>query len=227
MMETTMHCMNRLLCATALALAQALATPAAGAAVLQTLGAGTAVGVTTNAAHFELNTALASDWVEDGLLFHASGYGANNGCGYAGADCYDAVSDLSPAFAGNYMATSGANAYVSVRRADGADFYRIEFAAASGYLALNGYWATYHDGLRTDSGNFSAARGAILGLVDGAGFDEVRYFAFSAPNRQAGYSAPALDEVRIGLPEPASPALCVAALAGMAAVLRRRKRKYA
>ena len=102
----------------------------------------------------------------------------------------------------------------------------IEFAAGSGYLALNGYWATYADGLRTGSGNFSAPRGAVLGLAAADGFDEVRYFAFSTPNRQAGYSAPALDEVRVGLPEPASPALCAAALLGMAAV-RRRKRKYA
>jgi hypothetical protein len=226
-METTMHFKNRLLCAAALTLAEVLASPGAGASVLQSLGAGTAVGVTTNAAHFELNTALANDWVEDGLLFHASGYGANNGCGYAGVDCYDAVSELSPAFSGNYLATSGMNAYISVRRADGADFHRIEFAAGSGYQALNGYWATYADGVRTGSGNFSAPRGAVLGLADGNGFDEVRYFAFSAANRQSGYSAPALDEVRVGLPEPASPALCAAALAGMAAVLRRRKRKYA
>jgi MYXO-CTERM domain-containing protein len=142
-------------------------------------------------------------------------------------DCYDAVSELSPAFSGNYFATSGTNAYISVRRADGADFYRIEFAAGSGYQALNGYWATYADGQRTGSGNFSSPRGAILGLVDGNGFDEVRYFAFSTANRQAGYSAPALDEVRVGLPEPTSPALWAAALAGMAAALRRRKRKYA
>jgi hypothetical protein len=226
MMETAMHHMNRLLCAAALILAGALATSGAGAAVLQTLGAGTAVGVATNTAHFDLDTTLANDWVEDGLSFHFSGYGANNGCGFAGVDCYDAVSDLSPAFAGNYLATSGMNAYISVRRADGADFYRIEFAAGSGYQALNGYWVTYDDGRRTGSGNFSAPRGAILGLVDANGFDEVRYFAFSTANRQAGYSAPALDEVRIGLPEPASPALCVAALAGMGVVLRS-KRKYA
>jgi hypothetical protein len=217
MMETTMHFMNRLLCASALA----LAAQGAGATVQQTLGAGTAVGVTTNAAHFGLNTTLANDWVEDGLLFHFSGYGANNGCGYAGVDCYDAVSDLSPAFSGNYMATSGMNAYISVRRADGSRFVGIEFAAGSGYQALNGYWATYDAGLRTGSGNVSAPRGAVLGLLDAAGFDEVRYFAFSTPNRQAGYSAPALDEVRVGLPEPASPALCAAALLAWAAARRR------
>lgn len=210
----------RLLCAATLA----LVAHGAGATVLQALGAGATVGVATNVAHFDLNTALANDWVEDGLLFHASGYGANNGCGYAGVDCYDAVSDLSPAFAGNYMATSGMNAYISVRRADGANFFRIEFAAASGYRTLNGYWATYDNGLRTGSGNFTAPGGAVLGLRDGAGFDEVRYFAFSTANRQAGYSAPALDEVRVGLPEPGSPALCAAALLGMAALRRRGRR---
>ena len=209
--------------ATALALACQVAGQPAGAAVLQTLGPGTAVGVATNAAHFDLNTTLANDWTEDGLLFHASGAGANNGCGYAGIDCYDAVSDLSPAFAGNYLATAGANAYVSVRRANGARMVGIEFAAASGYQALYGYWVTYAGGARTGSGSVAAERGAILGLHDWAGFDEVRWFAFSAPGRQAGYSAPALDEVRVDVPEPASPTLVAAALAGL--VLTRRRRQ--
>jgi len=209
--------------ATALALACQVAGQPAGAAVLQTLGPGTAVGVATNAAHFDLNTTLANDWTEDGLLFHASGAGANNGCGYAGIDCYDAVSDLSPAFAGNYLATAGANAYVSVRRANGARMVGIEFAAASGYQALYGYWVTYAGGARTGSGSVAAERGAILGLHDWAGFDEVRWFAFSAPGRQAGYSAPALDEVRVDVPEPASPPLVAAALAGL--VLTRRRRQ--
>ena len=209
--------------ATALALACQVAGQPAGAAVLQTLGPGTAVGVATNAAHFDLNTTLANDWTEDGLLFHASGAGANNGCGYAGIDCYDAVSDLNPAFAGNYLATAGANAYVSVRRANGARMVGIEFAAASGYQALYGYWVTYAGGARTGSGSVAAERGAILGLHDWAGFDEVRWFAFSTPGRQAGYSAPALDEVRVDVPEPASPTLVAAALAGL--VLTRRRRQ--
>jgi hypothetical protein len=218
MMTTTMYRTTiRLLGAATLA----LAAHGAGATVLATFGAGSTVGTTTNAAHFDLNTLLANDWVEDGLLFHFSGYGTNNGCGYAGVDCYDAVTDLSPAFSGNYMATAGMNAFISVRRADGDDIHRIEFAAGSGYRTLNGYWATYDAGLRTGSGNFTTPSGAVLGLRDGAGFDEVRFFAFSTANRQAGYSAPALDEVRVGVPEPASPALCALALFGMAAVRRR------
>lgn len=208
-----------------LALACQMACQPAGAAVLQTLGPGTAVGVATNAAHFELNTALASDWIEGGLLFHASGTTANNGCGYAGIDCYDAVSDLSPAFSGNYLATAGANAYVSVRRAGGGTMVGIEFAAASGYQALYGYWVTYAGGARTGSGNFAAGPGAVLGLHDWAGFDEVRYFAFSAPGRQAGYSAPALDEVRVDVPEPGALLLAAAALPGMALARRRKRRR--
>lgn len=208
--------------AAAAAVAVALACHPAGASVLQTFGSGAAVGVATNAAHFELNTALANDWREGGLLFHASGAGANNGCGYAGIDCYDAVPDLSPAFSGNYLATAGSNAYVSVRRANGGTMVGIEFAAASGYQGLYGYWVTYAGGARTGSGNFTAGPGAVLGLHDWAGFDEVRYFAFSAPGRQAGYSAPALDEVRVDVPEPASLLLAAAALPGLA-LARRRK----
>jgi len=88
-------------------------------------------------------------------------------------------------------------------------------------IAKQRHHVAYDDGHVTGSGNFSAPRGAVLGLRDADGFDEVRYFAFAVPNRQAGYSAPALDEVRVGVPEPASPLLCGLALLGMGAVRRR------
>ena len=202
--------------------ALAAMSAASSAAVIQTFGAGSAVQTVTNAAHFELNTLLANDWAEDGLLFHYVGAGANNGCGYAGIDCYDAPSDLGPSFSGNYMATAGSNSYISVRRQDGADFYRIEFAAGSGYATLNGFWTTWNGGVRTGLGNFSAPAGGVLGLRDALGFDEVRYYAFSTANKQSGWSAPAIDEVRVGVPEPGSLALFAAALGGMLGVRRRR-----
>ena len=214
--------------ASALALALASAGAAmllsgpAGAAVIATLGSGTAVKTVTNAAHFELNTAMASGYVEDGLLFSYTGSANNNGCGYAGVNCYDAPADLSPAFSGNYMASSGNNAYISIRLASGLDFYKVEFAADTSYLNLNGYWKTFNDSVQTGAGNFSRPHGAVLGLADGAGFDEVRYYAFSTANRQSGFSGSAIDEVRVGVPEPASVLLMAVGLLGLTAVRRKR-----
>jgi len=194
----------------------------ASAAVIATLGSGTAVKTVTNAAHFELNTAMASGYVEDGLLFSYTGSANNNGCGYAGVNCYDAPADLSPAFSGNYMASSGNNAYISIRLASGLDFYKVEFAADTSYLNLNGYWKTFNDSVQTGAGNFSRPHGAVLGLADVAGFDEVRYYAFSTANRQSGFSGSAIDEVRVGVPEPASVLLMAVGLFGLTAVRRKR-----
>jgi hypothetical protein len=197
------------------------AMAAASASVTQSFGVGSAVMQVTNAAHFDANTALANNYVEDGLLFSYFGSARNNNCGYAGINCYDDPSELSPAFEGNYMATAGQNAYVSVRKADGGDMYMVEFAAGSGYLNLNGFWRTFSDGVQTAQGNFSKARGAVLGLVDMSGFDELRYFAFSTANKQSGFSAAAIDEVRVGVPEPGALALFGLALFGMLALRRK------
>ena len=205
--------------------AAAAAMAAASAGVTQSFGVGSAVKQVTNAAHFDANNGLANNYVEDGLLFSYFGSARNNNCGYAGFDCYDDPSELSPAFSGNYMATAGTNAYVSVRKNDGSDFYMLEFAAGSGYLNLNGFWRTFNDGLQTAQGNFSAARGAVLGLVDTNGFDEVRYFAFSTANKQSGFSAAAFDEVRVGVPEPGALALFGLGLFGMTLLRRQRNKK--
>lgn len=194
----------------------------AQAAVIQSFGVGSAVKTVTNFANFDANKALANSYVENGLLFKFTGSAKNNNCGYAGVNCYDDPSELSPAFAGNYMATAGTNAYLSVKKSDGSDFYRIEFAAGSGYLSLNGFWRTLNDGVQTGQGNFSAADGAVLGLTDLAGFDEVRYFAFSTANKQTGFSAPAFDEVRVGVPEPGSLALFGLGLMGIVGFKRRK-----
>jgi hypothetical protein len=197
---------------------------AASATVVQTFGFGSAVQMVTNAAAFDLNTSLSNNYAEGGLLFQATGSGQNNGCGYAGIDCYDLPSELSPSFEGNYLATAGNNAYISIRKGDGSDFYNIEFAVGSGYLSLFGHWKSFNNALLTGSGNFSQADGNVLGLSDSAGFDEIRYFAFSSPGQTAGWSAAAIDQVRVGVPEPGSFALFGAALAGMAGVRRRRAR---
>lgn len=214
--------MNKTLRHLALA-ASLLAAGQASATVVATFGQGSAVWNPVYSANFDSNTTLSNNYAEGGLLFSYTGSANNNGCGYAGIDCYDDPGELSPAFAGNYMATAGNNAYISIRRTDGSDFYNVEFAAGTGYLNLNGYWKTYNNGVQTGSGNFSKPDGAILGLADVGGFDEVRYYAFATANRTSGFSAAAIDDVRVGLPEPASVLLMMTGLIGLGG-LRRRSR---
>jgi hypothetical protein len=215
--------MNKPLFAACIAAFTLAASQPASATVVQTFGAGSAVLYASQSADFELNTTLANNYVENGLLLSYVGSDNNNNCGYAGVDCYDTPQELSPAFSGNYLATAGANAYISVRKADGGNLYGIEWAAGSGYLTLNGFWRTFNDGLVTGAGNFSQADGAVVGLTDDFGFDEVRYYAFSAPDKQSGYSAAAIDAVRASdVPEPASALLIGAGLLGLAGLRRKR-----
>ncbi|NCT84166.1 MAG: PEP-CTERM sorting domain-containing protein [Comamonadaceae bacterium] len=209
-----------------------LLTAPATAAVVQTTGAGSATPGTshlTHSADFEANTGLANPWSEGGLLFGHTGLANDNGgCGYAGEFCVDldAGEAYSQSFSGNYFATTGMNAYLSIR-STGAQLNGIEFAVDSGYASIFVMWQTWLDGVLTGSGRTSlgsAGVGAVLGLSDVAGFDEVRVYAFNSANATSGYSAPAIDSVRaFTVPEPGS--LALASLAGLGvAGLRRRRR---
>ena len=127
---------------------------------------------------------------------------------------------------GNYFATAGSNAYLSIR-STGAALQGIEFAVDSGYASIYVMWQTWLNGALTGSGRVSlgpAGIGDVLGLSDAAGFSEVRVYAFDSATDTAGYSAPAIDSVRgFTVPEPGSLALASLAGLGVAGVRRRRR----
>lgn len=212
-------------------LATLLVAPAL-AGVVQTTGAGSAMPAAQHvsyAADFETNTHLDSPWSEGGLLFSHTGLANDNGgCGYAGGGCVDlsAGESYSQSFSGNYFATAGMNAYVSIR-STGAALNGIEFAVDSGYANIFVMWQTLLDGVLTGSGRVAlgaAGIGDVLGLSDVAGFNEVRVYTFDSATDTSGYSAAAIDSVRaFTVPEPGS--LTLVSLAGLgAAGLRRRRR---
>jgi hypothetical protein len=211
-------------------LAALLAAPAM-AAVVQTTGTGSATPGATHlsfAADFEANVGLDSPWSEGGLRFSHTGLANDNGgCGYAGEFCVDlgAGQKYSEAFSGNYFATAGSNAYLSIRT-EGPVLHGIEFAVDSGFLDIHLLWQTWLDGMLTGSGKVSlgaAGIGDVLGLSDAAGFSEVRVYAFDSAADNGGYSVPAIDSVRgFTIPEPGS--LALASLAGLALVGSRRRR---
>ncbi|MFG6429066.1 hypothetical protein [Roseateles sp. LYH14W] len=212
-------------------IAALIAAPAT-AAVVQTTGFGSATPGAkhlTYTADFAANTNLDSPWSEGGLMFTHTGFANDNGgCGYAGEVCVDvpAGQKYSESFSGNYFATAGTNAYLSIK-SEGPTLHGIEFAVDSGYLNIHVLWQTWLDGALTGSGKVSlgaAGIGDVLGLSDMAGFTEVRVFAFDSASDNSGYSTPAIDSVRaFTVSEPGS--LALASLAGLGLLgAHRRKR---
>lgn len=215
-----------------LPLIAALAAAPTLAAIVQTTGAGSATpgqNHIVRSADFETNTNLDSPWSEGGLLFSHTGLANDNGgCGYAGGNCVDLNlgETYSQSFSGNYFATAGSNAYLSIR-SNGARMNGIEFAVDSGYANIHLMWQTWLDGVLTGNGRVSlgaAGIGGVLGLSDAVGFSEVRVYAFDSATDTSGYSAPAIDSVRaFTVPEPGALALTgLAALAFIGSSRRRR-----
>lgn len=223
-MKKTFTLLSLLACA-------ALALPAS-AAVVRTTGAGSATPAAKYveyAADFEGNTALSNTWSEGGLTFTQTNALAadNGGCGYAGEVCADPANGLffSEAFDGNFFKTAGNNAILSITTSD--ILNGIEFAVDSGYNTIYVMWQTWLDGVMTGTGKASlgaAGIGAVLGLSDAAGFDEVRLYAFDSATDSSGFNAVAIDNVHaFKIPEPGS--LALALLAGIAAASISRRRR--
>jgi hypothetical protein len=218
---------HAILCAATALILGPLAAVGSSAAVVQTLGAGSAVSTAQFSADFTANTTLANPYSEGGLLFSHTGFANDNGgCGYAGVDCEANPGDgFSQAFSGNYFATAGSNAFVRISSGD-TPLTAIEFAADSGFLDIHLLWETWLAGARTGFGKVSLGAGGVggvVGLIDPAGFNEVRLYAFDSARDSSGYSTAAIDSVRaFAVPLPGTLALALGGL-GLVAGLRRRE----
>ena len=214
--------------ATALVLGP-LAALGSSAGVVQTLGTGSAVSFVQFSADFTANTTLANNYSEGGLLFSHTGFANDNGgCGYAGVNCEANPGEgYSQAFSGNYFATAGTNAYISISSGT-TRLTAIEFAADSGFLDIFLLWETWLDNTRTASGRVALGPGGVGGVVglrdDDGFFNQVRLYTFDSAGDTSGYSTAAIDNVRaFSVPLPGTLALALGAL-GLMAGLHRRQR---
>lgn len=197
------------------------------AAVVQTVGTGSAVKTVSAVANFENSAAASStSYTENGLQFQAYNM-SSNPCGYAG--CAGSFSG----FSGNYMYGVGLGGYFTISAATGKSLTGLEFVADTGYGVSQIYfgWEALLNGVSVGSGAGSASRGSVLAFSSASGFDSLRWTANYTPD-MSDYAAPAFDNVRAqyaspsDVPEPASMALLGVAALGMA-VVRRRARKAA
>lgn len=207
----------------AMVAAMAVTTSAASAAIVQTIGSGSAVTTADTSAAFEDAASLGVTYSEGGMTFARVGISTNNnGCGFAGC----ASSFAAFGFVGNYFyGADDGNAfpesYIQIDVNGGQNLSAIEFLFGWGPRTHAFYWEAFDDGILVGSGNGSAAPGSVLGLSGGT-FDRVRFtdsgFAASINSLAQGLS-PAIDNVRgkfaANVPEPSTFALVALCLAGL------------
>ena len=204
------------------ALTLVLAVPMiAQSAVIQTVGAGSAVTAVDASANFEnINAVSANPYLEGGLSFSRTGLsGTNNGCGYGGCSTHIGFTG----FSGNFMYSTGSG-YFTVAATGSNTFSGLEFVVGTGFYSTStsAQWQALNDGILVGSGSFNTAVGSTIGFVSASGFDELRYGGFDS-----SFVAPAFDTVRAqyvevqAVPEPVSIALFGLGLAGVATVRRK------
>jgi hypothetical protein len=213
--------------ATWLFVALVCASPAS-AAVIFTIGDGTAVTTVEASAEFEDPASLFPPYpyIEDTLAFsRVSVSDNNNGCGYGGAPgdpCSGHPGFIG--FSGNYMygvsGTPGIG-YLLIETTGGQFFTGLEFRAGTGHATELMDWEAYRLGILVGSGQFTAPSGVNVGFSDPLGFDELRYSGNDA-------NAPAFDSVLAqfdgiqAVPDPGSSLLLLGtALIGLNEIRRR------
>lgn len=214
--------MNKTLALTALALAFA-ASSAANAAVIQSVGAGSAVSTVNASANFESQNALNDNpYVEDGLSFSRTGLSFdNNSCGFAGCDGHLGF----VGFSGNYMYGVGTGSF-TMSTTGGNVFSGLEFLVGTGFFSSsveNITWSALLNGSIVGSGSISSlATGSVISFADAGGFDTLVY-----TSSNSGTFAPAFDSVRAqyvgtsAVPVPAAAWLFGTGLVGLAGLRRK------
>jgi hypothetical protein len=203
----------------------ALAVPMVSqAAVIQTVGSGSAVTTVDALANFEnVNALNANPYLEGGLSFSRTGLTFNNNsCGYAGCSWHLGFAG----FSGNYMYGTGTDGYFTISTTGTSKFSGLEFVVGTGSsnTSASGQWLALNNSIVVGSGSFNTSVGSTIGFYSASGFDELRYGQLVV-NGVGG--APAFDTVRAdfvdvqAVPEPVSIALFGLGLAGAATVRRK------
>ncbi|MGV3707949.1 MAG: PEP-CTERM sorting domain-containing protein [Gemmatimonas sp.] len=215
--------------AAAVVMCAALQTATAGAQVIQSMGAGSAVQEVHASAFFESEAALWDNpYIENGLQFSRTGLSFNNNkCGFAGCKSIAGLSG----FEGNYMYGEGLG-YFSMRAPTGTAFRALEFLLGNAWVDGGSWsvsWSAWRNSTEVGAGTIDEFNFLdIVGFSSESGFDELRYTDL---NRTSGA---AFDDVHAEyianvstVPEPSSWVMIATGLLVLAAFAHRSSKREA
>lgn len=166
--------------------------PPASAAVIQTVGDGTAVFTVDASAEFEDPASLFPPYpyIEDTLAFSRVNLSDNNnGCNFGGSPEHICGSHSGfIGFSGNYMygVNTSVGGHILIETTGGELFTGLEFRAGTGFSSGETLsWEAYRLGILVGSGTLIAPSIVNVGFSDPLGFDEFRVIGI----------APAIDSV--------------------------------